>query len=67
MNYKNEALRTIQQLGNEHPDYSLGDLLFACFQKDAVKNGKSIDFLRSIIDEDLYTSVEKAFKKEEIE
>jgi hypothetical protein len=61
MNYKNEAIRALQTLPK---DYSLGDVLFASFQKRAVENGQSLNFLRTISDEDLYTDVEKAIKKE---
>lgn len=67
MNYKNEALRTLQDLAKECPTYSLGDLLYACFQKSATKNNQSLNFLRQISDEDLYTDVEKAIKREQDE
>jgi hypothetical protein len=60
MNYKNEALRVMQEIANEHPNYTLGDVLFSCFQKVAVKNNQSLNFLREVEDEDLYTLVEKA-------
>jgi succinate dehydrogenase flavin-adding protein (antitoxin of CptAB toxin-antitoxin module) len=60
MNYKNEALRVMQEIANEHPDYTLGDVLYSCFQKVAVKNKQSLNFLREVEDEDLYTLVEKA-------
>ena len=67
MNFRNEAIRTIQELAKQHMDYTLGDILFACFQKTAVKNGQTLNFLRSISDEDLYTEVEKTLKREENE
>ena len=60
MNFRNEALRTMQEIANRHPKYTLGDVVFACFQKLAVKNDTSLSFLREISDEDLYTQVEKA-------
>ena len=57
MNYKNEALRTLQVFPNE---YTLGDVLFSSFQKEAIKNGQTLSFLRNISDEDAFTLVEKA-------
>jgi hypothetical protein len=57
LNYKNEALRTLQTFPSE---YTLGDVLFSAFQKEAVKNGQTISFLRNVSDEDAYTLVEKA-------
>ena len=67
MNFKNEALRTMQELGKQHPDYSLGDILFACFQPAANKKNNSLNFLRDFSDEDLYTLTEKSLKREENE
>lgn len=60
MNYKNEALRVMQEIANEQPNYTLGDVIFSCFQKVAVNNKQSLNFIREVEDEDLYTLVEKA-------
>lgn len=57
MNYTQETLRELQVLGQKNPELELGDLLFTAFQKEAVKHGKSLDFLRHIKAEDLYTLV----------
>lgn len=57
MNYKNETLRTLQKFPIE---YSLGDVIFSALQKIAVKNGQSLNFLREVSDEDLYTATEKS-------
>lgn len=59
MNYKNETLRTLQTFP---ADYSLGDVLFSALQKEAVKNGQSLSFLRDISDEDIYTRVEQVLQ-----
>ena len=64
MRYRNEALRAMQLMPS---NYNLGDVLFAVFQTEAVKNGISLDFLRSLGDEDVYTRVEQALKIETAE
>jgi len=64
MNYKQEALRAIQVLGQKNPELGLGDLLFTCFQKTATEKNKSLNFLRDIPDEDLYSSVESLLNKD---
>jgi len=60
MNYTQESLRALQALGQKHQDMNLGDLLFTAFQKEAVKNGGSLSFLRKLSSEDAYTLVENA-------
>lgn len=67
MNIKNETLRTMQELGKQHPNYSLGDIIFASFQTLATQKGESLDFLRSISDEDFYNASETVLKREENE
>lgn len=62
MNYKNETIRTLQTFPS---DYSLGDVLFSALQKEAVKNGQSLSFLRNISDEDIYTRVEQVLSNVE--
>lgn len=64
MRYRNEALRAMQLMPS---NYNLGDVLFAVFQTEAVKNGISLDFLRRMDDEDVYTRVEQALKFETAE
>jgi len=61
--YKNETLRTLQTFPT---DYSLGDVLYSALQKEAVKNGQSLSFLRNISDEDIYTRVEQVLQNVEI-
>lgn len=60
MNYTQEALRAMQKLGQNNPEMSLGDILFTCFQKSATESKNSLNFLREISSEDLYTKVENA-------
>ena len=60
MNYKNETLRTLQTFPT---DYSLGDIIYEAWQKEAVKHGQSLSFLRDISDEDMYTRVEKVAQR----
>ncbi len=48
-------------------NYNLGDVLFSVFQTEAVQNGISLDFLRRMDDEDVYTRVEQALKIETVE
>ena len=61
MRYRNETLRALQLLPE---DYTLGDVIYAAFQKEAVKNGQSLNFLRRITDEDLYNRVEQVVREE---
>lgn len=60
MNYTQETLRALQALGQKHQDMNFGDLLFTVFQKSAVKEKASLNFLRNISSEDAYTLVETA-------
>jgi hypothetical protein len=64
MRYRNEALRAMQLMPS---NYNLGDVLFSVFQTEAVQNGISLDFLRRMDDEDVYTRVEQALKIETAE
>lgn len=64
MRFRNEALRLMQTMPS---DYNLGDILFAIFQKEAVNNGLSLNFLRELKDEDIYTRVEQVVKFESAE
>lgn len=64
MRYRNEALRLLQTMPS---DYSLGDVLYAVFQKEATKNKVSLSFLRELKDEDIYTKVEQVLKAESAE
>lgn len=59
MNLTQEALRVMQKIGQINQDLSVGDILFDCFQKEATENGQSLNFLRKISVEDIYTKVEK--------
>ena len=45
-------------------EYSLGDIIFAVFQTEAVKNNTSLNFLRQIENADAYNLAEKALNKE---
>lgn len=61
MNYKNETLRQIMAFGAENPEYTLTDLLYSVLQPIAIANNKqSLNWLRSISDEQMFTFVEKA-------
>lgn len=63
MNFKNESIRTLQDLATEYPNYSLGELMFSCFQKIAVKNKTTVSVFLTLSDEDIYTEIEKTFKR----
>lgn len=61
MNYKNETLRQLMAFGAEHPEYSLTDLLYSVLQPVAIANNQhSVNWIRSISDEQMFTFVEKA-------
>ncbi len=64
MNYNQETLRAMQTLAQKNPDFELGEIVFTAWQSLAVKNGESLDFLRHIKSEDLYTCVEIALNKD---
>ena len=68
MNYKNLSLRELIEFGAEHPEYTLGDLLFSVLQPVALKNKQgSLNWLRTISDEQMYTFVEHAKELETVE
>ena len=58
---RQEAIRMLLKFPQE---YSLGDIIFAVFQTEAVKNGVSLNFLRQIENADAYILAEKALNKE---
>lgn len=61
MNYKNITLRELKEFGDEHPDYSVADLLYSVLQPVAIHNEKSsLQWIRNISDEQMFTFVERA-------
>lgn len=61
MNYKNITLRELKEFGDEQSNYSLADLWYSILQPVAVANNKpSLNWLRDISDEQMFTFVERA-------
>lgn len=64
MNYKNIAIRTLQEFAEQNPKMSLGEILYSVLRKgnsgiDEIKE------LREIQDEKIYSMIEKAKQFEE--
>lgn len=57
MNYKNNAIREIQDFTKEFPTYSLGESLYAVIRLTGAKN---ISDLLVLSDEEIFSAVEKA-------
>ena len=57
MNYKNNAIREIQNFTKEFPDYSFGESLYAVLR---LTGAKTISDLLLLSDEEIFSAVEKA-------
>jgi len=56
MNYKNNAIREMQELVKSFPDYTLGEILYSFLR---VAGAKSISDILEKSDEELFTAIEK--------
>ena len=61
MNYKNNALRDLQNFAKEFPEYSLGELLYSVLR---LTGAKKISDLVTLSDEDIFSAIEKTIVDE---
>ncbi len=61
MNYKNNAIRELQEFSKEFPSYTLGELLYSALR---LTNSNKISDLLLISDEDLFSAIEKTKQEE---
>jgi hypothetical protein len=61
MNFKNNALRELQNLSKDFPEYSLGEVLYSALR---LTGAKKISDLITLSDEEIFSAVEKAKTQE---
>lgn len=61
MNYRNNAIRELQDFSKEFPNYTLGELLYSILR---LNNISKISDLLTVSDEDLFSSIEKTKQEE---
>lgn len=61
MNFKNNALRELQNLSKDFPEYSLGEILYSAIR---LTKAKKISDLLTVSDETLFSAIEKAKTQE---
>lgn len=61
MNYKNNALRDLQNFAKEFPEYSLGELLYSILR---LTGAKKVSDLVILSDEDIFSAIEKTIVDE---
>lgn len=61
MNYKNNALRDLQNFAKEFPQYSLGELLYSILR---LTGAKTVSDLITLSDEDIFSAIEKTIVDE---
>lgn len=61
MNFKNNALRELQNLSKDFPEYSLGEILYSALR---LTGAKKISDLVTLSDEEIFSAVEKAKTEE---
>lgn len=61
MNFKNNAIRELQDFSKEFPNYTLGELLYSTLR---LTNVKKLSDLLQLSDEDIFSAVEKTKQEE---
>jgi|Laugrespbdmm15sd_2_1035082.scaffolds.fasta_scaffold00111_6 hypothetical protein len=61
MNYKNNAIRELQDFSKEFPEYTLGELLYSTLR---LTNVTKISDLLTLSDEDIFSAIEKTKQEE---
>lgn len=61
MNFKNNAIRELQDFAKEFPEYSLGELLYSAIR---LTNAKKISDILLLSDEDIFSAIEKTKQEE---
>jgi hypothetical protein len=61
MNFKNNAIRELQEFSKEFPDYTLGELLYSAIR---LTGASKISDIMNISDEDMFSAIEKTRQEE---
>jgi hypothetical protein len=61
MNFKNNALRELQNLSKDFPEYSLGEILYSACR---LTGAKKISDLLILSDEEIFSAIERAKTQE---
>jgi hypothetical protein len=61
MNFKNNALRELQNLAKDFPEYSLGETLYSALR---LTGAKKVSDLMILSDEEIFSAIEKAKTQE---
>jgi hypothetical protein len=55
MNFKNNAVRELQEFSKEFPDYTLGELLYSALR---LTGAKKISDILELTDEEIFSAIE---------
>lgn len=61
MNFKNNAVRELQEFSKEFPEYTLGELLYSAIR---LTSAKKISDIMLLTDEDIFSAIEKTRQEE---
>lgn len=61
MNFKNNAVRELQEFSKEFPDYTLGELLYSTFR---LTGAKKISDILELSDEEIFSAIERTKQEE---
>ena len=61
MNFKNNAIRELQDFSKEFPNYTLGELLYSALR---LTSAKKLSDLLELSDEDIFSAIEKTKEEE---
>lgn len=61
MNFKNNAVRELQEFSKEFPDYTLGELLYSALR---LTGAKKISDILELSDEEIFSAIERTKQEE---
>jgi hypothetical protein len=61
MNFKNNAIRELQEFAKEFPEYTLGELLYSALR---LTGASKISDTMKVSDEDMFSAIEKTRQEE---
>jgi hypothetical protein len=61
MNFKNNAIRELQDFSKEFPEYTLGELLYSALR---LTGASKISDIMKVSDEDIFSAIEKTRQEE---
>ena len=61
MNFKNNAIRELQEFSKEFPEYTLGELLYSALR---LTGAIRISDIMKVSDEDIFSAIEKTRQEE---